>query len=67
MDGAPRGCSITTKTCSYRFHMQTHSMKFILQINNSNMKLVLTTLFDPTQKTSDNNVFKSIKSCFVRR
>lgn len=66
MDGAPRGCSVTTKTCSHRFHMQTHSMNFILQIKNSVMKLVLTTLFDPTQKTTDNNVFKSIKSCSVR-
>lgn len=66
MDGAPRGCSVTTETCSHRFHMQTHSMNLILQIKNSVMKLVLTTLFDPTQKTTDNNVFKSIKSCSVR-
>lgn len=30
------------------------------------MKIVLTILFDPTQKTIDNSVFKSMKSCSIR-
>lgn len=57
--------------CNYRnlfsqisYANSLHELYFAKK--NSVMKLVLTTLFDPTQKTTDNNVFKSIKSCSVR-
>ena len=58
--------------CNYRnLFSQISYANSLHELNFANKEfsyevLVLTTLFDPTQKTTDNNVFKSIKSCSVR-
>lgn len=55
--------SVTRKVCSYKFHTQKHFIQFFffLEIKQKESSYKYSSNnTDPTQKTADNNVSKSI-------